>query len=79
MTEQKSQAEQEQERKAKEADQRRAGENPPGDSGYVEPRPEQKEGGGQDLGQKQEETLREADWNKREGSEADPGRGKKAS
>lgn len=40
-------------------------------SGYTEPRPEQKSGEGQDLGQKQAETLNEADWNKREGSEAD--------
>lgn len=40
--------------------------------GYVEPRPEQKSGKGQDLGQRQAETLNEADWNQREGSEADP-------
>ena len=43
----------------------------PGPSGYVEPRPEQKSGEGQDVGQKQTETLNEADWNQREGSEAE--------
>lgn len=37
----------------------------PGPSGYVEPRPEQKRGEGQDLGQKQAETLKDADWNQR--------------
>ena len=44
------------------------------DSGYTEPRPEQKSGEGQDLGQKQAETLNNADWNQRKGSEADPDR-----
>ena len=44
---------------------------PGGPSGYTEPRPEQKSGEGQDLGQQQTETLNEADWNQRKGSEAD--------
>ena len=66
------------ERKAKEAAERGAPAppkephiEPPTTSGYVEPRPEQKSGEGQDLGQKQTETLNEADWNQREGSEAE--------
>lgn len=42
-------------------------------SGYTEPRPEQKHGEGKDLGQQQTETLNEAEWNQREGSQADPG------
>lgn len=41
-------------------------------SGYTEPRPEQKSGEGKDLGQEQTETLREVEWNKRKGSQADP-------
>jgi hypothetical protein len=40
--------------------------NPSGEQGYTEPRPEQKRGEGQDLGQKQADTLNDADWNQKD-------------
>ena len=39
---------------------------PAGPSGYIEPRPEQKSGEGEDLGQKQAEDLKDAEWNQRD-------------
>jgi hypothetical protein len=62
---------QEAERKAKEAAETPVGSTETGvvqeggPSGYVEPRPEQKSGEGEDLGQKQAEDLKDADWNQR--------------